>query len=138
MTEVDILTTWTLEWLKHKDMMVKHIVSIEQKPGVLLVKKTTGEQKILVLSHNELKEKMDEIKTGIVCIVMLNTRDTVEEVFQYWTELVKNPALSVIFAHPTKNEKWALYPTTHDSITEKSVLKKGLFSLFESVSEWTD
>ncbi len=50
-----------------------------------------------------------------------------------WDKLSNLKGLCIYFVNPKLNEKWLLYPFTHNQITERSALKRGLESLFSMV-----
>ncbi len=77
----------------------------------------------------------EKIKSGSVAIVTLNKSENVDSLFSSWQSLIKNPRLMVFFVNPksSADQKWVIIPATHELITENSVLKRGLYSLMESV-----
>lgn len=126
------LREWMLIFLKSRDVFQKAIQDIEVLNGDFVVKKAT--ENVLFLVRPEL-EGVDEVasKEGAVGLVVLNRKRNVDAVVKGWDRLKEMPGLCIYFVNPVANEKWMLFPQTHDAITEKAALKKGLVSLFNTV-----
>ena len=130
------LKEWVQIYLKSRDILQKTIAGFESLNGDFLVKKSSGD--VLFLIRPELRD-VDEVvqKAGSVGLVVLNTRKNVDFVVSNWDKLARLQGLCIYFVNPKANEKWLLYPFTHNQVAEKVSLKRGLESLFSMVTAYT-
>lgn len=127
------LKEWAQIFLKSRDAIQKSITGIENLNGDFIVHKAAGD--ILFLVRPELLN-VDEIiqqAAGSSGLVVLNTKKNLDSVIANWDKLAKLKGLCIYFVNPKSNEKWLIYPFTHDQITEKPALRRGLESLFSMV-----
>lgn len=122
------LKAWTIQYLKHRDIFYKKIVSIEQNEKGLLIKEKDEEKQIIVSSRLTLP---DAEKT----IVVANKKENLDFLIENWEQFSKNEGLKIIFANPKTNEKWIIIPSHHAKIAEAESLKVGLEAMFNEVSE---
>ncbi len=130
---VSQLKEWAQIYLKSRDVLQKSITGFESLNGDFVVHKTTGD--VLVLVRPELSDagEIVEKSAGSAGLVVLNTKKNVNFVVSNWDKLSKLKGLCIYFVNPEANEKWLLFPFTHDQITEKPALRRGLESLFSMV-----
>ncbi len=127
------LKEWAQIFLKSRDAVQKSITGIENLNGDFIVHKAAGD--ILFLVRPEILN-VDEIvqqAAGSSGLVVLNTKKNLDLVIANWDKLAKLKGLCIYFVNPKSNEKWLIYPFTHDQITEKPALRRGLESLFSMV-----
>jgi len=127
------LKEWAQIFLKSRDFMQKAITGFENLNGDFVVHKSTGD--VIFMIRPELSN-VDEVvgkASGNAGLVVLNTKKNVDFVVSHWDKLAKLKGLCIYFVNPNANEKWLLYPHTHDQITEKPALRRGLESLFSMV-----
>jgi len=126
------LKEWVQIYLKSRDILQKSITGFENLNGDFVVHKTFGD--VVFFIRPELKdvEVLQRI-AGSAGLVVLNTRKNVDFVVSNWAEFSKLPGLCIYFVNPKADDKWLLYPFTHNQITEKASLKRGLESLFSMV-----
>jgi len=112
--------------------MEQLIVSVEDTGKDFIVHKKTGDVRFMVMP--ELAD-ISEFKTltGKTGLVILNSRKNLDFVITNWQVFSSLKDLCIYFVNTTVNEKWLLYPYTHNQITEKNALKRGLLSLFSMV-----
>ncbi len=127
------LKEWTQIFLKSRDALQKTITGFESLNGDFLVHKTTGDVLFLVRPEFANADEIVEKAQGSSGLVVLNTKKNVDAVISSWDKLAKLKGLCIYFVNPNLNEKWLLYPYTHDQITEKPALRRGLESLFSMV-----
>jgi len=113
--------------------MQKTISGFENLNGDFVVHKTTGGVLFLVRPELLNVEEVLQKAAGSAGLVVLNTKKNVDAVLANWDKLAKLKGLCIYFVNPKANEKWLLYPYTHDQITEKPALRRGLESLFSMV-----
>jgi len=113
--------------------MEQMIVSIEDTGKDFIVHKKTGD--VLFLVRPELTE-VAELKTlsGKAGLIILNSRKNLDFVIANWQTFAVLKELCIYFVNPVVNDKWMLYPHTHNQITEKTALKQGLLTLFSMVA----
>ena len=124
------LKEWMQIYLKSRDAIQKVITGFENLNGDFVVHKNSTD--ILFLIRPEFTNT-DEIADKAVGLVVLNTKKNLNFVISNWDTLSKLKGLCIYFVNPKSNDKWMLFPYTHDRITEKSALKRGLESLFSMV-----
>ena len=127
------LKEWAQMYLKSRDVMERRITKLEDLNGDFIVHQTSGD--VLFLIRPELTD-VDEVcekANGRVCVVVLNIKKNVDKVIKHWENLAPLKGLCIYFVNPALNEKWLLYPYTHNQITEKASLRRGLESLFSMV-----
>jgi len=130
------LKEWVQIYLKSRDVLQKSIAGFESLNGDFVVRKSSGD--VLFLIRPELSDA-DEVvqKAGNIGLVVLNTKKNVDFVVANWEKFSKLPGLCIYFVNPKANDKWLLYPYTHNQVTEKASLKRGLESLFSMVLPYT-
>ncbi len=122
--------------------MAKQITAITQdrQDADVVVEGTLKNQYIFV--HPELADlsRLDALKDKHVIIVTANTQENVEFLISHWEELVQYPHVCVYFVNPNSSldKRWVIFPATHDKITERKALRKGLESLFSTVEPWKE
>ena len=134
------LKQWTVEFIKHKDMIQKSILDIKEN-DVIHVKSKDKEQVFVVESEIESFQKVLDFaeKDMLVVMVCYNTKKNFDKLIKNWENLVKFKKLSVMFVNPksNKDKKWIIYPATHNSICDPASLKTGLESMFAMVDEYS-
>lgn len=127
------LKEWAQIFLKNRDVMQKTTSGFENLNGDFVAHKTTGDVLFLVRPELLNVEEVLQKAAGSAGLVVLNTKKNVDAVLANWDKLAKLKGLCIYFVNPKANEKWLLYPYTHDQITEKPALRRGLESLFSMV-----
>jgi hypothetical protein len=120
-------------YLKSRDVLQKSITGFEALNGDFIVHKTAGDVIFLIRPEFANADEVVEKAANNAGLVVLNTKKNVDFVVANWDKLAKLKGLCIYFVNPRLNEKWLLYPYTHNQITEKSALKRGLESLFSMV-----
>jgi len=139
--ELKLLKEWTINYLKNKDILTKFIEEIDESPKEwdIVIKTKTGEKFYLVLpkigDFGEIAKKIDGKN---VTVVALNTKENLDVLVKNWDKAAKHPGLCVIFVNPDSEleKKWIIFPYTHDKITERKSLEKGLNAMFQTVDSW--
>jgi len=125
---------WTSRYIKYKDAVKKSILELEEKTETneIFVKEKSGKE-IKYVCFNELDD-LDVTKIKDEKIVSLNTKSNIDWLLKNWKEIVKTK-VTFIFANPERSANWAINPALHHIITDKSALKTGIYTLFESIPE---
>lgn len=129
------LKEWMTAYLKSRDAIKQEILGLEEQNDTLIVLKQTGELKIIIKPELAI---FDELKTanGPLSIAVHNTKKNVDFLITNWDTFSKAEKLCIYFVNPSTNEKWMLYPHTHNQITEKAALRKGLETMYSEVSPY--
>ena len=131
------LKEWVLHFVKNKAAFDVEDVIVEETDDEVMMKKSSGNKHFIIKDEldDSILDVIEKIKGDVIVVVTLNKKINVGWLVKKWNELIKFPQLSFMFVNTETSEKWALFPKTHDLITEKASLKKGLISLFEGVTK---
>jgi len=133
------LVDWTINFIKHKDIISKKIEHIENgKDGFdLHVKYKDREQYFIIKSTIQdidaiIKRLNNE---HYFSIVTLNSKENFDVVLKNWSKLINFKFLNIIFVNPFSelDKKWTIFPHTHHKICDESALEGGLKSMFAMV-----
>jgi len=120
--------------VKHRDLVARKIVSVEEEEGGVLV--TYKDKKVLFVPALTLDDPSaltagKEAKT----IVTLNNEGNVAFLLKHWKEASSQPNLTIMFINPfsSGDTKWVICPHIHSKIADPSSLKLGLESMSELV-----
>ncbi len=143
MTEAkEVLKEWIVNYLKSRDAMTKQITAIRSgsENVDVFVEGLLKSQYVIVQPELNDIGRLDSLKDKHVVLVTANTKKNVEFLIANWDALSKYPHLSIYFVNPHSaiDKRWIIYPATHDRITERRALRKGLESMFSTVEEWKD
>ena len=128
------LIEWTIFYAKNKDIIKKEIKDYKILKN--FVEFEYKDKKHTYHVYPELtRDATDISKDGWKTLVCLNKQKNLKFLLDNWKELIQNPKLSIIFVNPTSENRWIIFPHTHDKIAEKESLKAGLKTLFEGVEE---
>ncbi|MDO8660844.1 MAG: hypothetical protein Q7K43_03070 [Candidatus Woesearchaeota archaeon] len=129
------LQEWTLLWVKNKDILARQIIKLEEKAGELLITKTTGLQRYVIMPELGLLKYIATKEKNTV-IVTFNTHTNINFLLKQWNEIIDQPQLCVVFVNPDSrtDQKWAVFPFTHHRIADS--VEKGIRAMFENVEEW--
>jgi len=130
---IEELKQWLKTFLKNKEHPVVHL---EETADTLFVE-YTGEKHVYII-HPHFEDKQHLLtqaagKEHQITLVVLNTRKNIAQVIAWWDILIQYPQLNIFFVAPKTNEKWVLYPSTHNKIIEPQNLEKGLHALAEGI-----
>lgn len=131
------LREWLKSFLQSKAAQMAEMAQVKENSDgydFVVVKKNT-EQLFKITPNIEQTKDLDVAHQ--ICIVTLNTKANLNALIKKWDEFVKYRNVCVYFVNPDAKEQkmWAVCPYTHDLITEKGMLAKGLNSLFSLVKE---
>ncbi len=135
-----VLTNWIVEYVKSRDVMTKQITSIKQDASEadVVIEGTLKSQYIIVQPELDDLGRLQGLKDKHIVLVTANTQDNMNFLVSHWDELVKYQHLSVYFVNPNSSldKRWIIFPATHDRITERNALRRGLESLYATVEPW--
>ena len=134
------LEKYFLEWAEHyfrsRDSFHKNIVSISHNKSTMEIEYKGGKERIIAALY--LDELKDEIGMNS-CIITLNNRSNVENLYNNWPRFSKIENLKIYFINPlsTTEKKWIINPKVHNRICDESSLKTGLMAMFGTVEPVT-
>jgi len=136
-----VLKDWIIEYLKSKDLMTRQITAIrtDSQEADAVVEGTLKSQFVIVQPQLDLS-RLQSLKDKHAVLVTTNTKENMEFLISHWDEAVQFPHLSIYFVNPNSSldKRWVIFPATHDRITERNALRKGIESLFATVEPWKD
>jgi hypothetical protein len=133
---VNVLKEWTVKYLKHRDIMLRTIVKIDEKPESLAVEFKDKDQFFLIRTVLD-EDVINEINDKQISIITLNSKENFDFLIDKWKKLVKFQDLTLFFVNPFSEleEKWFISPYVHNKICDDDSLKQGLKSMFDTVEE---
>lgn len=131
--EHETLLNWARAYIKYKDSVNRRIseMNVEESSNKILIKNKNGSEETY-FCIDYLEGSSTNIKDEKV--VCLNTKQNLDWLIKNWDSLKQSRNI-FIFVNLAVSESWSVHPSMHDIVTEKSALKPGLLSLFESVPE---
>jgi hypothetical protein len=127
------LKEWLLIFLKSSGSFDVEDCSIEDSRDFVLFKRA-GVEKVFFVAESLESFSFDKIKNFLgknIVIVSLSSKKNIDWLVSKWDKLLEISDLSFIFVDLESSEKWSLRPKTHNLVTERNCLKKGLLSIFE-------
>lgn len=139
--EFKLIKEWIVNYIKNRDILTKTIESIEENKDDwdLVVRTKTGKKYFLIMpiieDFNEILKKLDK---GAVTVVVLNTKKNLNSLIENWDNVIDYPKFCIMFVNPYSEleKKWTIYPHTHEKVTGKASLAKGLKAMFQTVDSW--
>ncbi|MFP4111976.1 MAG: hypothetical protein ACLFPQ_03240 [Candidatus Woesearchaeota archaeon] len=134
------LKDWITQRIKHQDLFTGKLKKINEKTEFHLVAEYKDkDSEIIITSKLDPKElKSIKDKQAIIEIITFNTKANFNHLLKEWKEYIKHDNLKIFFVNTKIHHDnfWVIKPKVHDMITEKTNLKKGLESLFNSVEAY--
>lgn len=132
---VRALREWLIEYLKHRDLFKKSIMSMEAKDAEVFVRyRDRTERFEIVPVLTEIPDAGEEY----LSIVTLNTEANLRHMIAHWAGFARQERLTVIFINPESSSetKWIIRPHLHERISDDDSLKAGLSAMFQTVEEY--
>ncbi len=138
----EVLKEWIVNYLKSRDAMTKQITSIrnDSENVDVFVEGSLKNQYVIIQPELNDISKLDSLKDKHVVLVTANTKQNVEFLITNWDVIAKYQHLCLYFVNPDSSldKRWIIYPATHNRITERKALRKGLESMFSTVEPWRE
>lgn len=140
------LTNWIQRFLQNKDLILRRYSKIERFPGkedqIMITHKDGAKHFCVVVPFvGDLNKALEPLKEYEQCtLVCYNTKENFDVLVNNWERLVNfKKHFHVYFVNPFSNtlKQWAIYPHTHQIITQGQALKLGLTTLFQTVEATT-
>jgi len=126
------LQEWTEAYIKYKDSVFRRIKNIERVERGLRVRNKDDSITRYICAYDLKNMNASELSDERISCT--NTKSNLEWVLKNW-DVLKDTKVIFHFVNLNRADSWSLNPGMHHNITEKSTLKQGLVSLFESVPE---
>jgi len=138
-----VLKEWFIAFARSKDILARQIESVEEnvESWDVIVKEKARTRFVLIRPSLEVWDDiLPRLNGDHVTLVVLNTSKNLDAVIVKWAELVKHQKFVIAFANPYSltDKQWQVYPATHDRITERRVLRKGLEVMAANVERYTE
>ena len=141
-TTLEILKDWALANIRHKDLLRKEIVEIEQdKQGwEFVVHSTKGDRFYCVAVKADFEEISKRAEGKQLFVVVPNTKENLAALNSSWSQLNKLDSFCVYFVNPYSllEKFWTVCPALHEKIADKATLKKGLEAMFSTVELYVE
>jgi len=134
---IDALRDWMIEYVKHRNMIMRNLVSVSPSEDSIRMK--YSDREVMVLIRPQVSDFPAILKSfgkgSHVTIVVLNNKNNLDSLLNQWHQLVDYRFLTVYFVNPNSvlDKKWIIAPYTHHKICDDSSLAQGLQSMFETV-----
>jgi len=136
------MTEWVTNYLKHKDVLDKNIISIDKTSNGLCAKFKRYEQFYLILpTITDISELIQKIKEKqSLTLVVLNSRDNFQLMLDNWKRFIDYEQFAMIFINPFSelDKKWIICPYIHNRICDADALVNGLKSIYSTVEPITE
>ncbi|MFP4118311.1 MAG: hypothetical protein ACLFTR_05310 [Candidatus Woesearchaeota archaeon] len=124
------LRDWAVGFLKHKDTFRNNLKDIENTENGFIAHFKDKDERYIIQENLDFENIP---KNENVCFVTLNNQKNFNKLLAEWKIIVMFKHLTIIFVEKIADGKhWVVNPHIHDRISDKSSLKPGLKSLFES------
>lgn len=140
-----LLQRWSLNQIKHKNLMTKDLHEIKEKKYDLLCIYETKRHYFMIIPFlhgiEEILEKMRyaklEFDANFFSVVVLNAKHNLNLLIANWNKFIGFPELNLFFVNPFSKleKKWIINPHFHHRISDKASLETGLKSIFSSVEK---
>jgi hypothetical protein len=136
------LYNWAMHFFKHRDIIQKNIISIEEKKDKDYFEITYKTKKQITVPISKLSEIIDyqKIPHDSIAVITFNTKENYDFLISRWNDLVEEKKLIIYLINPisTTDKKWHIVPYTHNLIADSDSLVLGLQALFSSVESLND
>lgn len=133
--EHQLLKEWVINYLRSRDTIKKEIQDIVEQEGNLVIRYLDMTKKALIMPRLDNSLEIE----NHTLIITLNTKNNFEWMLDKWNKFITYDDLYIYFINPKINaeNRWIISPYIHSKVSERSALKQGLISLFNSVPEYS-
>ena len=133
-----ILSEWITTYMKNRDIHQKRLKSINQNDETIVFTYIDKIQEVIIepdLRHSSTLFAILENAGNNIYIVTMNTIANLNFLIENWEKFIVFHHLALCFVNPDSKEekRWIVFPHTHNSISIRNSLAKGLNSMFETV-----
>ncbi|MEM4259995.1 MAG: hypothetical protein QXG00_02060 [Candidatus Woesearchaeota archaeon] len=128
------LTDWTVNYVKHKDLILKNLISFNVKQKIIefifkdRIHDYFIEENLKIENIRPIYDKNTNHQKTIVCI---HKKDNFNFLIENWSELVKQN-VTYIFVNIEHNDKLIINPMLHNKIADQKSLIQGLKTMFDA------
>jgi len=143
---IDKLTLYLREWIQrfmtNKDLILRKIKEMHSDEDMVIVTNMDGSKRaVFVCPFLESQDCLSKLKDYENCaVVVYNTSKNFDFLLKNWEKFSSfKRHFNIHFINPfsSTEKRWAVFPYTHNIVTEKSGLKPGLLALFNNVEPIT-
>lgn len=126
----EYLAEWAKNYIRHKDIVLKRIVGIEEQGGRITVKYNDKTVTYEPMASLKDFENADIEST----IITFNTQDNFQQLLKSWAKFVAKKLTAILINPLSKlDNRWAIAAHIHDRICDKASFKQGMQTMFETV-----
>ena len=138
-----ILTDWTINFIKNKDAILNTLEKIEKnKQGFELKAIYENKEEFIIIEafikdFDKLIERLDKDK--YISIILFNNIENLNIIEENWNRFIDFEKLTIYFVNmfSTTDRKWIIKPHFHNKIIGERSLRSGLKSMFNMVEQIT-
>jgi len=126
----------------NKDLILKKIDNVKQEEDLLLIDYKGGrKQVVLIHPFIDSIDSIEKLKDHDDCsLILYNTNANLKVLINDWEKFISfKRQFNIQFINPFSQleKRWAIFPYTHNMVTEKAGLEFGLKALFNNVEPIT-
>lgn len=130
------LLDWAEQYVRHRDLFEKKVVSIERQEARLVIKNKDGSLTTCFVTDSLDEDLLTALaKEEKLLLVTRNFKANLDFLIKHWSQFAKLLGLKLVFANVKQNEKWVLVPHSHAAVADPDSLALGLQAMFEAVPE---
>jgi hypothetical protein len=130
------LKEWAINYVKHKDLVLKNLQSYQVKQNFIEFQFKDKVHDYYILEHlqaTEIRELLGKNDSHLITVVCIHDNPNFDFLVKQWDELVvKN--ITFIFVDGEHHDKWIINPQIHSRIADKKSLKQGLKTMFDAAA----
>jgi hypothetical protein len=138
------LKEWAVNYLKSRDLIHKNILDIiDGDVGFIVELKGCKQGVVVEVELDDLVDvfkKLEPFKGQKSILFVYNTKDNFDTVLDSWKELAAfDRQFMVVFVNPfsISEHRWSFFPMTHNSLSDRNKVEKGLKILGANVDRIT-
>ncbi len=126
----------------NKDLIMRKIDNVKQKDDMLLIDLKDGKkQAVFVCPFIDSINCLEKLKEYDNCsLIVYNTKDNLKVLIKDWdkfSDFKRHFIIQFINPFSQLEKRWAIFPYTHNMVTEKAGRESGLKALFNNVESIT-
>ncbi|MDD5086553.1 MAG: hypothetical protein PHV16_02260 [Candidatus Nanoarchaeia archaeon] len=136
---VNVIKEWAVTYIKHRDIMLRTLIEINDNGNSLTVKYKDKEH-LFILKPSLEESLIQGLDTKTTSIITLNSKENFNFLIDNWKKLVKFENLTFFFINPHSEleTKWFISPYVHNKICDEDSFKQGLKSMFDTVEKTSE
>lgn len=130
--EINDLKSWTVNYLKNKDLLARRMLNIHDLPESLEVEYKDKTQKVFFKTDFKISifDELNENEANL--LVCKASRQNLNFLINNWNKLSLFNDLIILFVDVSNHSKWLINPRVHSKICDEDSLEMGLKSMFDN------